>query len=132
MKAFSFPLESIRLLRQQRERAAQQRYGRALAVCENAQHKLTAANEELAAGYKLLAEELGHASTIWRSAWPSATNRLGCGIGGAKMLVYTGTIGRSAWGRRVMIGQVMLWSTLNSLLNARSNPWSIQIGRAHV
>jgi flagellar export protein FliJ len=66
MKAFSFPLESIRLLRQQRERAAQQRYARALAVCENAERKLGAANEELAAGYKLLAEELGHSSTINR------------------------------------------------------------------
>ena len=66
MRAFSFPLESIRLLRQQRERAAQQRYARALAVCENAERKLNAANEELAAGYKLLGLELGQASTISR------------------------------------------------------------------
>ena len=66
MKAFSFPLESIRLLRQQRERAAQQRYGRALAACESAEHKLTAANEELAASYKMLAEELKLSSTISR------------------------------------------------------------------
>jgi protocatechuate 4,5-dioxygenase, beta chain len=69
--------------------------------------------------------QLGQASTSARMALPSSTNRLGCGIGGAKMFVYTGTIGRSACGRRVMIGQVMLWSTRNSLLNARSNPASI-------
>ena len=68
---------------------------------------------------------LGHASTRARIAWPSSTNRFGCGIGGAKMFVYTGTIGRSACGRRVMIGQVMLWSTRSSLLNARSKPASI-------
>ena len=67
---------------------------------------------------------LGQASTMARMAWPSWTNRAGCGMGGAKMLVYTGTIGRSAWGRRVMIGQVMLWSTRSSLLKARSNPAS--------
>ena len=51
---------------------------------------------------------LSQDSTISRSALPSATKRLGCGSGGAKMLVYTGTIGRSAWGRSVMIGQVTL------------------------
>jgi flagellar export protein FliJ len=66
MKAFSFPLESIRLLRQQRERAAQQRYARALAVCENTERKFNAANEELAAGYKLLGLESGQSSTICR------------------------------------------------------------------
>ena len=53
---------------------------------------------------------------------PQCTNRYGCGSGGAKMFVYTGTIGRSACGRSVMIGQVTLWSIRSSLLNARSKP----------
>ena len=40
------------------------------------------------------------------------------------MFVYTGTIGRSACGRSVMIGQVTLWSIRSSLLKARSKPLS--------
>ena len=68
---------------------------------------------------------LGHDSTSRRIVLPSSTKRFGCGSGGAKMLVYTGTIGRSASGRRVMSGQVMLWSILSSLLNARSKPASM-------
>src|SRR5215475_4616925 len=36
-----------------------------------------------------------------------------------------GTIGRSASGRKVISGQVMLWSIRSSLLNARSKPASI-------
>ncbi len=66
MKTFSFPLESIRVLRQQRERSAQSRYARALTVCESAERFLHTANEELTAGYAMLSEELNHASTIVR------------------------------------------------------------------
>lgn len=66
MKSFSFPLESIRVLRQQRERSAQSRYARALTVCESAERVLRAANEELTNGYATLADELNHASTIIR------------------------------------------------------------------
>ncbi len=66
MKSFSFPLESIRVLRQQRERSAQSRYARALTVCENAERVLHEANTALTNGYATLAEELNHASTIVR------------------------------------------------------------------
>lgn len=66
MKTFSFPLESIRILRQQRERSAQSRYARALTVCENAEHGVRSAQAELSTGYAVLSEELNHTSTIER------------------------------------------------------------------
>ena len=58
MKGFSFPLESIRVMRQQRERAAQQRHARALAQRESAEQVVKQAEGELAAGYKQVGEEL--------------------------------------------------------------------------
>jgi flagellar export protein FliJ len=66
MKAFSFPLESIRLLRQQRERAAQQRYSRALVGCDSAERGLKLAHEELTAGYAALSAALNQATDIGR------------------------------------------------------------------
>lgn len=58
MRAFRFPLASLRTLRQQRERTAQQRYARALVVCDGAGRVLQLAEEELRAGHTLLVGEL--------------------------------------------------------------------------
>lgn len=66
MRAFNFPLESIRLLRQQRERAAQQRYARALTLCDGAERVLKIADAELAASYAMLSDELTRATSISR------------------------------------------------------------------
>ena len=66
MKGFSFPLESIRVLRQQHERAAQQRYARALTLCDGAERILKIADEELSAGYAMLSKELNDTSSIAR------------------------------------------------------------------
>jgi flagellar export protein FliJ len=66
MNAFSFSLESIRVLRQQRERAAQQRYARALAAADGTERELKAASDELANGYKILGNELKHGAGIGR------------------------------------------------------------------
>lgn len=66
MKGFSFPLESIRVLRQQRERAAQQRYGRSLTQRDSAEQVLKLAGDELAAGYKTLGDEMDHGAGVGR------------------------------------------------------------------
>lgn len=66
MKGFSFPLESIRVLRQQRERSAQSRYARALMVCDGAEQKLQAAAAALAAGYKLVGAEMDQGADMGR------------------------------------------------------------------
>ncbi|MGA2247009.1 MAG: flagellar export protein FliJ [Verrucomicrobiota bacterium] len=58
MKAFGFPLESLRTLRKQREHIAQQRYARALVACDGARRLLQLAEEELQAGHALVAAEL--------------------------------------------------------------------------
>jgi flagellar export protein FliJ len=58
MKAFNFPLESLRTLRKQRERTAQQRYARALVACDGAARVLQLAEEELKTGHALLVSEL--------------------------------------------------------------------------
>ena len=50
MKAYNFPLESLRTLRKQREQVAQQRYARALVLCDGAARVLQLAEEELKAG----------------------------------------------------------------------------------
>jgi flagellar export protein FliJ len=63
MKPYHFSLESLRVLRQQKERAAQQRYAGALAVCHEAELQLQHATAELAAGWNLLGQELGHGTT---------------------------------------------------------------------
>jgi flagellar export protein FliJ len=58
MKAFRFPLESLRTLRKQRERAAQQRYARSLFACKAAATQLEKAVKELDAGRDMLMREL--------------------------------------------------------------------------
>jgi flagellar export protein FliJ len=66
MKAFNFPLESLRTLRKQRESAAQQRYARALALCDSAARLLQMADAEMAAGRALLLKELQSGATAAR------------------------------------------------------------------
>ena len=66
MKAFAFPLESLRTLRQQRERAAQQRYARALLVCKDALRVFRVAEEELTSGQAILSGELATGATAAR------------------------------------------------------------------
>ena len=66
MKGFSFPLESIRVLRQQRERAAQQRHARALLQRDGAEQSLRLAQGELTKGYQTLGAELEHGSGMSR------------------------------------------------------------------
>jgi len=58
MKSFRFPLESLRILREQRERVAQQRYARSLSACNAAEAMLQKAVRERDAGYDLLMREL--------------------------------------------------------------------------
>jgi flagellar export protein FliJ len=58
MKSFRFPLESLRVLRKQKERAAQQRYARSLFACNTAAAQLQKAARELDAGRDLLRQEL--------------------------------------------------------------------------
>jgi flagellar export protein FliJ len=66
MKAFNFPLESLRTLRQQRERAAQQRYARALAACDSAGQGLQLASGELSAGHAVFLGELAAGAAAGR------------------------------------------------------------------
>jgi flagellar export protein FliJ len=66
MKAFNFPLESLRTLRQQRERAAQQRYARALVLCDGAARVLQLAEEELKTSHASLLGELAKGTTADR------------------------------------------------------------------
>jgi len=58
MKAFNFPLESLRVLRKQREQTAQQRYARALAQCDDAVRGWQLAEAELNAGHAHFTREL--------------------------------------------------------------------------
>jgi len=58
MKPFRFSLQSIRVLREQRERDAQQRFGKAMRICEEAAFQLQQASDELAAGWDSLCREL--------------------------------------------------------------------------
>jgi flagellar export protein FliJ len=74
MKEFTFPLESLRVLRKQKERAAQQRYAKTLEACKKAETQLTDAAVELEAGRNLLEREL--ASGIVAGALASLRN--GC------------------------------------------------------
>jgi flagellar export protein FliJ len=66
MKAFNFPLESLRTLRKQREQAAQQRYARMLVLCDGAARVLQLAEEELTAGHTMLVGELETGATAGR------------------------------------------------------------------
>jgi len=66
MKAFNFPLESLRTLRKQREQAAQQRYAKALTICDGVQRSLQVAEDELKAGQSALSGELEAGATAAR------------------------------------------------------------------
>jgi len=58
MKQFIFPLESLRTLRKQREHAAQQRYAKALAACDQAARQLDEMARELTGSWDTLVSEL--------------------------------------------------------------------------
>jgi flagellar export protein FliJ len=66
MKAFRFPLESLRVLRQQRESISQQAYARALVLCEGAARVQQMAEDELAASQDILVAELSRGATAGR------------------------------------------------------------------
>jgi flagellar export protein FliJ len=66
VRSFNFPLESLRTLRKQREQAAQQRYARALVLCNGAARVLELAEEELRAGQVMLGAELETGATAGR------------------------------------------------------------------
>jgi flagellar export protein FliJ len=68
MKTFHFSLESLRVLRQQKEQMAQQQYARALNACEQAELQLKQSDAELAAGWNLLNRGLEHGITAGRLA----------------------------------------------------------------
>jgi flagellar export protein FliJ len=62
MKAFKFPLESLRTLRKQRENVAQQSYARALAAVDSAARSLVLSEEELKTGQAMFQGELSTGS----------------------------------------------------------------------
>jgi flagellar export protein FliJ len=66
MKTFRFPLEPLRVLRRQKERAAQQRYARLLSACNTAAAQLDKATEELGRGREMLTRELSAGVTAGR------------------------------------------------------------------
>jgi len=68
MKPFHFSLESLLVLRRQKERTAQQRYARALMASEETRLQLHSATKELAVGWDLLSHELGQGIAASRLA----------------------------------------------------------------
>ena len=58
MKTFRFPLQSLRVLREQKEQVAQKHYAEALRAAENAAALLKAAGDELSASWTTLGKEL--------------------------------------------------------------------------
>ena len=66
MKAFNFPLESLRTLRQQRERTAQQHSARSLVQCDDAERGWQRAEAELQAGHALFLNELAAGAAAGR------------------------------------------------------------------
>lgn len=74
MKEFTFPLESLRVLRKQKESAAQQRYAKTLEACQKAEALAQEAAAELEAGRTVLARELAGGIT----AGQLASLRNGC------------------------------------------------------
>jgi flagellar export protein FliJ len=75
MKPFRFSLQSIRVLREQKEREAQQRFADAMRACEEAAFQLQETSDALAAGWGTLCEELSDGVTatklIRTRAWCS-------------------------------------------------------------
>jgi flagellar export protein FliJ len=68
MKAFNFSLESLRTLRQQKERAAQQRYAKTLVACKKAEGQLAEAVAALEAGRKMIESEFARGVTAGQFA----------------------------------------------------------------
>ncbi len=58
MKSFRFPLQSLRVLREQKEQAAQKHYAEVLRACEDAAARVKAAGDELSATWTTLGKEL--------------------------------------------------------------------------
>lgn len=58
MKSFRFPLQSLRVLREQKEQAAQKHYAEVLRACEDAAARVKAAGDELSASWTTLGKEL--------------------------------------------------------------------------
>jgi flagellar export protein FliJ len=76
MKPFRFTLQSIRVLREQRERDAQQRFAATVRACEEAAYQLQQAGEELAAGWDSLCRELA----VGVAAMKLLKDRSWCGV----------------------------------------------------
>jgi len=79
MKPFRFPLQSLRVLREQREHAAQQRYAGALRARNAAATRLDLGNHELAAAWTALCEDVAEGAAMARlhqtRAWCSELER---------------------------------------------------------
>jgi flagellar export protein FliJ len=67
MKPFRFPLESLRVLRKQKENTAQQHYANALAACGRAEVQLQEAVAELIAGWNSLNLELANGILVGKA-----------------------------------------------------------------
>ncbi len=84
MNPFKFSLESLRTLRKQKERVAQQHYARALTACDAAAAQLADADRELTGAWESLVRELGGGAAAakiqGRRAWCAAleSRRNGC------------------------------------------------------
>src|ERR1041385_4037041 len=63
MKTFRFPLQSLRVLREQKEHREQKRYADALRACEDAAEKVKTAGDELSASWLTLGKELSSGVT---------------------------------------------------------------------
>lgn len=63
MKPFRFPLQSLRVLREQKERAAQKHYTEALHACEQAAAHVKSAGDELATCWSALCDKLASGVT---------------------------------------------------------------------
>ena len=66
MKAFRFSLQSLRVLREQKERLAQKRYAEALRASEAVAARLGAANRERATAWRAMGEEMRAGAAIAR------------------------------------------------------------------
>ena len=64
MKPFRFPLKSLRVLREQKERTMQKRYVEALRASDAAAARLDAGRHELAAAWTALCEEVAEGATV--------------------------------------------------------------------
>ena len=63
MKAFRFPLQPLRVLRERKEQTSQKKYVEALRHCEAAAGELHLASEELAEGWAMLCREMNAGAT---------------------------------------------------------------------